>query len=67
MIRKQASDLAPRAGLEPPALCLGGKPSDSRRGPATVSVMLTWRNSRQTPADVAVCLPVLALSLALQD
>jgi hypothetical protein len=40
---------APRAGLESPAYCLGGKPEPGRTTPPSPYVTLTWDDNRLTP------------------
>ena len=56
---------APRAGLEPAAYCLGGKPEPGQATPtAARRVALTCDDNRLTPPDTAWLLPTLAPNLA---
>jgi hypothetical protein len=59
------SPIAPRAGLEPAAYCLGGKPEPGQTTPPRPYVAPTCDDNCLTTPDTALRLLTLAPSLAL--
>jgi hypothetical protein len=58
------SQLAPRAGLEPAAYCLGGKPEPGYTTLTIAPYDADWDDYRLTTPDAALLLPMLAPTLA---